>query len=72
MPANLPLWLGSVPEYEVVGGNMQVTVGDFALAMPINVFLVGSAKGRAAIMRWEKRRAIEADVIPFPGSEARA
>lgn len=62
--AGLPLWLGTVPDYEVVNGNMQVTVGEFALAMPVNVFLVGCAKGRAAILTWEKDRS-GGEIIPF-------
>ena len=33
----LPLWLGTVPDYEVKNGNMHVTVGEFVLAMPVNV-----------------------------------
>lgn len=61
----LPLWMGEVPNYEVVGGNMQITVGEFVLAMPINIFLVGCARGRAAIVKWESRRNVEAEVIPL-------
>jgi hypothetical protein len=53
--SGLPLWLGTVPDYEIVDGQMQVTVGDFKLAMPINVFIVGCAKGEAAIAKWRIR-----------------
>lgn len=61
----LPCYMGAVPEYEVVNGNMRVTLDDFALEMPINVFLVGCAKGRNAIVQWERQRQADAEVIPF-------
>ena len=64
----LPLWLGTVPDYEVKNGNMHVTVGEFVLAMPINVFLAGCAKGRAAIVKWETARQF-GEVVQFPGRE---
>jgi hypothetical protein len=66
----LPLWMGEVPRYEVINGNMQVMVGEFALAMPINVFLVGCAKGKAAIVQWEReRRTAEVVALPVPRFE---
>lgn len=68
--SGLPLWMGEVPEYEIVNGNMQITVDEFVLAMPINVFLVGCAKGRAAIKRWQVERGNGAEVIPINGKSA--
>jgi hypothetical protein len=67
--AALPLWMAEVPAYEIVNGNMQVSLGDFSLQMPINVFLVGCAKGKAAIVKWEGQRRT-AEVIRFPGEPA--
>lgn len=61
--------MGTVPEYEVVNGNMQITVGEFVLAMPINIFLLGCVKGRNAIISWEAQRS-DAEVIRFPGRSA--
>jgi hypothetical protein len=63
----LPLWLGDVPEYRVTenGEDMLISMGDFSIAMPIPVFLVGCAKGTAAIEYWKAKRE-PADVIPFP------
>ena len=61
----LPCWMGEVPEYEVVNGQMHITAGDFVLAMPVSVFLIGCAKGRAAIVKWEHNRR-EAEVVRFP------
>lgn len=61
----LPLWLGTVPDYEVVDDQMHITVDDFVIAMPINVFLVGCAKGRAALEKWQSKRS--ADILPFRG-----
>jgi hypothetical protein len=72
MAANLPLWMGTVPDYEVVDGQMRVTVGEFALAMPINVFLIGCVKGRQAIIKWESGGQQQADVLTFPGVERTA
>jgi hypothetical protein len=63
--AALPLWMAEVPAYEVVDGTMQITAGDFALAMPINVFLVGCAKGKSAIVQWERERHRGAEIVPF-------
>lgn len=63
--AGLPLWLGTVPNYEVVNGNMHVSTGEFILAMPVNVFLVGCAKGQAAILKWDRRKQHEAKIIPL-------
>jgi hypothetical protein len=71
MAASLPLWMGEVPEYEVVNGQMRVTVGEFALAMPINVFLIGCVKGRQAIIKWEGHQQ-EAEVVPFPSVDRAA
>jgi hypothetical protein len=65
MSASLPLWLGEVPDYEVVGGQMHVRIGEFALAMPINIFIVGCAKGKAAILKWDAEKQREAKVIPL-------
>jgi hypothetical protein len=66
--AGLPLWLGSVPDYEVVSGHMHVTVGEFCIAMPINVFLCGCVRGRQAIVTWEQKRQ-DAEVIRFPSAD---
>jgi hypothetical protein len=62
----LPLWMGDAPDYEIVNGHMQISMGEFVLAMPINVFLVGCAKGRAAIIQWEQRKPA-GEVVKFPG-----
>jgi hypothetical protein len=61
----LPVWMGSVPEYEVINNNMHISVGDFVLACPVHVFLQGCAKGRSAIGRWERERT-SAEVVAFP------
>ena len=63
--ASLPLWMAEVPTYEVVNGNMHVTVGEFTIAMPINVFIVGCAKGREAILKWDRQKQREAQIIPL-------
>jgi hypothetical protein len=68
--AALPLWMAEVPAYEVVNGTMQITAGDFALAMPINVFLVGCVEGRKAIVKWQSA-STSGDVVPFPRADSR-
>lgn len=60
----LPVWMGECPEYRVVNNNMHITVGDFVIACPVNVFLRGCAKGKAAIVKWERER-MAAEVVPF-------
>lgn len=49
----LPIFMGEVPIYSVRDGNMLITIGDLALAMPISVFLIGCVKGREAIAKWQ-------------------
>jgi hypothetical protein len=61
----LPLWMGEVPDYDVVEGNMQIVVGEFCIAMPVNVFLKGCARGKAAVARWEQSHH-DAEIIKFP------
>jgi len=57
MPATaaLPVYMDSVPEYEVRGGQMHITMGGMVLVMPVHVFLEGMAKGEAAIAKWHLR-----------------
>jgi hypothetical protein len=69
--SGLPLWMGEVPEYEIVNGHMQITIGEFAIAMPVNVFMVGCVKGRQAIVRWESNQRT-ADIIALPVKDQRA
>lgn len=61
----LPVFMAEVPDYRVIGGNMHITVGDFVIACPVNVFLVGCAKGRQAIVEWERERRT-AEVVRLP------
>lgn len=65
MPTSLPLWMGSVPDYQVINGHMHIIMGKFSLAMPINVFLVGCAKGQAAVLKWDRQKQRDAQVVPI-------
>jgi hypothetical protein len=71
MAAGLPLWMGDVPDYEVVNGQMRISMGEFAIAMPINVFLLGCVKGRQAIVKWEGGRQ-DAEIVAFPSVDRSA
>lgn len=53
-----------VPEYEVRNGQMHIVLGTFEVVMPVNVFLVGCAKGTAAIKTWQRNLHATAKVIP--------
>lgn len=65
MPScGLPAFVDEVPEYLVKDGRMYITMGDFCLAMPINVFLQGCARGQVAIRIWQSERCGE--VLDFP------
>lgn len=61
----LPAFVSSVPEYEVIDGQMHIAMGPMALVMPIDVFMSGCRLGEAAIAKWH-RTICEAEVIPFP------
>ena len=52
---SLPVFMESVPEYEVRHGQMHITMGALDLVMPVSVFLEGMAKGEAAIAKWHLR-----------------
>ncbi len=49
----LPCFLDEVPEYDCRHGRVYITAGDFALAMPIHVFLAGCARGKSAVEAWQ-------------------
>jgi hypothetical protein len=55
--------MGRVPEYEVISGQMHVTLGEFSVVMPLHVFEIGAARARAAIDRWHEQQ--HGDVLPF-------
>lgn len=61
----LPHFIATVPVYEVVRGQMHIIIGDVVLVMAINDFLVGCAKGKAAIVKWERERQASAEIVPF-------
>jgi len=63
MASRLPAFVEAVPDYEARDGRIHITMGDFALAMPIGVFLEGCAKGKAAIVAWQRERDDEPDRI---------
>lgn len=65
MATNLPLWMGEVPNYDIINGNMHISMGEFVVAMPINVFLVGCVRGKNAIVQWERSHK-DAEVVRFP------
>lgn len=65
----LPLWMGQVPDYQIVENHMHITVGEFVIACPVNVFLIGCAKGKAAVVKWEKERTT-GEVVAFPNMDA--
>jgi hypothetical protein len=61
----LPCFLGEVPDYEIVKGQMHIRSGGFALVMPIHVFLAGCQRGKQAIKQWQSERGKDAVVIPI-------
>lgn len=60
----LPCFMGRVPDYEVVNGQMLITLDGFKLIMPIHVFLAGCEQGKRAIKSWQANRK-DAVVIPI-------
>jgi hypothetical protein len=56
MRCSLPAFIDEVPEYTVKDGRMYISMGDFSLAMPLNVFLDGCELGKAAIVDWQRRQ----------------
>jgi hypothetical protein len=70
----LPLFMGEVPDYQVVNGHMEITVGEFALAMPVNVFLAGCQKGKTLSLNGSaiplRLSSFPAQAIRLPLSEA--
>lgn len=65
MPTSLPVFLDEVPDYVVRDGRMYITMGTFCLAMPIHVYLKGSARGSRAVREWNTRKTGE--IVTFPG-----
>lgn len=67
VPKALPVFMESVPEYEVRHGQMHITMGGLVLVMPVSVFLAGMAAGEAAIAKWHLRMLEEptTNVIPL-------
>lgn len=57
-------FIGTVPNYTIVDGNMHISSGDWCLAMPLRVFEAGMAKASAVIA---KHRLKQAEVIPIRG-----
>lgn len=64
--AELPCFMGKVPDYEIVDGHMQIDLDGFRLVMPIHIFLKGCAKGKEAIKRWQASGCRTAEIIAFP------
>jgi hypothetical protein len=48
----LPAFVDEVPDYEVRDGRMRISMGDFALIMPVHVFVEGCLRGKAAVAKW--------------------
>lgn len=49
----LPAFLDETPDYEVRDGRMYITMRDFCLAMPLDIYLKGAARGEAAVAKWQ-------------------
>lgn len=67
--AGLPQFITSVPDYEVVRGHMHISIGEVVLVCSVNDFLVGCAKGKAAIITWEQERQSTAEIVQFPRAD---
>jgi hypothetical protein len=52
----LPVFLDECPTYEARHGRIYIRMGEMALAMPIEVFLEGCARGKEAIAKWQVER----------------
>jgi hypothetical protein len=63
--ADLPCYMGKVPDYEVLDGQMHIRIDGFRLVMPIHVFLAGCAAGKEAIKIWQRQPASGGEVLPF-------
>lgn len=55
-------FLDEVPHYVVVDGIVQITAGDFALAMPLRKFEQAMVRAQVAIAKY---RAEKGTVIPL-------
>ena len=55
-------FLEEVPHYVVVDGVMQVTAGDFALAMPLRAFRQAMVRAQRALDEYDAKRAV---VVPM-------
>lgn len=65
MGNGLPAFVDEVPEYSCKDGRIYICLGGgMCLAMPINIFLKGCARGTRAIKEWQ--RGERGEVIPFP------
>lgn len=53
---DLPCYMGEVPDYEVVKGQMHISVDGLTLVMPLHVFLAGCERGKRAIKRYQAER----------------
>lgn len=62
--SELPVFMAEVPEYEVRGGRMHVTLKGFEIVMPLGVFLAGAARADEAIRQWYAKR--HGTVVEFP------
>lgn len=66
--AELPCFMGQVPDYEVINGQMLITLDGFSLIMPVHIFEAGCAKGKDAIKRWQAKSRHTAEIVAFPAS----
>jgi len=60
MARRLPAFVDEVPDYDVHDGRMYISMGDFTLAMPVDIFLAGCVAGQAAVAEWQRKRGPDA------------
>jgi hypothetical protein len=64
MPGSPCQFIDQVPEYTARDGRIYIRMGEHCLAMPINVFEIGCARGKAAIAVWRSEMPA-GQVVPF-------
>lgn len=50
-------FVGEVPNYEIVDGNMHITVGEWGMCMSLRTFRAGMEKAALVIAEHEARKA---------------
>lgn len=61
-------FVGRCPDYEIIEGNMHISMGSWGVCMPLRVFKQGMARAQRVIAEYEAKRA---EVVPMPKGSRR-